>query len=113
MSRDDVYLIDILEAARLAMEYVRGKTREEFLNDVQVQDAVMRRLAIIGEAARRVSEATRQDMPELAWREMVGMRNIVVHEYDDVDLDVIWDAVTRDLPPLANALARRVPPEKP
>jgi uncharacterized protein with HEPN domain len=113
MSRDDVYLIDILEAARLAMEYVRGKTREEFLNDVQVQDAVMRRLAIIGEAARRVSEATRQNMPELAWREMVGMRNIVVHEYDDVDLDVIWDAVTRDLPPLASALTRRVPPEKP
>jgi len=110
MSRDEVYLLDILDAAKLALEYVCGKTREEFLADVQLQDAVIRRLAIIGEAAKRVSEATRESLPGLPWRQMVGMRNIVVHEYDDVDLSVVWDAVTRDLPPLVSELAQRLPP---
>jgi uncharacterized protein with HEPN domain len=110
MSRDEVYLLDILDAAQLALEYVRGKMREEFLADVQLQDAVIRRLAIIGEAAKRVSEATRESLPGLPWRQMAGMRNIIVHEYDDVDLSVVWDAVTRDLPPLVSELAQRLPP---
>jgi uncharacterized protein with HEPN domain len=110
MSRDEVYLLDILDAAKLALEYVRGKTRDEFLADVQLQDAVIRRLAIIGEAAKRVSVATRESLPGLPWRQMAGMRNIIVHEYDDVDLSVVWDAVTRDLPPLVSELAQRLPP---
>jgi uncharacterized protein with HEPN domain len=112
MSRDDVYLLDILVAARLALQYVSGKTRERFLGDVQLQDAVIRRLAVIGEAARRVSEATRLAHPSLPWHEMIGMRNIVVHEYDDVDLNVVWDAVARDLKPLVNALEKVVPPQE-
>jgi uncharacterized protein with HEPN domain len=110
MSRDEVYLLDIFDAAKLALEYVRGKTRDEFLAGVQLQDAVIRRLAIIGEAAKRVSEATRESLPGLPWRQMAGMRNIIVHEYDDVDLSVVWDAVTRDLPPLVSELAQRLPP---
>ena len=113
MSRDEVYLLDIFDAARLAMQYVRGKSRDEFLADVQTQDAVIRRLAVIGEAARRVSQTARQAMPDLPWRQMVGMRNIVIHEYDDVDLEVVWDAVTRDLPLLAAALAKRLPTQEP
>jgi uncharacterized protein with HEPN domain len=108
MSRDDVYLRDILEAARLALRYAHGKTRQQFLEDVQLQDAVIRRLAIIGEAARRVSEPTRAALGRLPWHEMTGMRNIVVHEYDDVDLDVVWDAVTLDLEPLARAVEEAI-----
>jgi uncharacterized protein with HEPN domain len=110
MSRDSVYLTDIIEAARLAQQYVRGRSREEFLADVQLQDAVLRRLSILGEAARRVSEAGRAARPDLPWHEMIGLRNVVVHEYDDVDLEVVWDAVTRDLPPVVKALEKR-PPE--
>jgi uncharacterized protein with HEPN domain len=113
MSRDDAYLLDILDAARLALQYVRGKTRDQFLEDVQLQDAVIRRLAIIGEAARRVSEPTRLAHPTLPWHDMVGMRNIVIHEYDDVDLDVVWDAVARDLEPLIAALQAAIPPPLP
>ena len=112
MSRDEVYLRDILEAARLALEYVHGKTREEFLADVQLQDAVIRRLAILGEAARRVSDATRAAHPGLPWHEMIGMRNIVVHEYDDVDLVVVWSAVMQDLSPLIRALEKSPPPSE-
>ena len=111
MSRDEAYLLDILESARLALEYLRGKSREEFLADVQLQDAVMRRLAILGEAARRVSETGRLSRPELPWHEMIGMRNVVVHEYDDVDVAVVWDAAQRDLPPLIRALEKTLPPK--
>jgi uncharacterized protein with HEPN domain len=113
MSRDEVYLLDILDAARLAMEYLRGKTREQFLEDVQAQDAVIRRLAVMGEAARRVSEARRRSLPQLPWREIIGIRNLVVHEYDDVDVGVVWDTVSRDLPALVAALEELLPPPSP
>jgi uncharacterized protein with HEPN domain len=112
MPRDDDYLLDILEAARLALAYTTGKTEEEFLKDSQCQDAVIRRLEIIGEAARRISAQTRAVLSDLPWNEMAGMRNVLIHEYDDVDLTIIWDAVQMDLPPLIAALEKIVPPKR-
>ncbi len=88
MERDRTYLLDIFEAAKLAISYVGNKMEQEFLADIQCQDSVIRRFEIIGEAARRVSEATRIEHPELPWSEMIGMRNILIHEYDDVDLAI-------------------------
>ena len=113
MLRDRQYLLDILISARLAMTYVSGKTREEFLVDIQLQDAVIRRLEIIGEAARRISEPTRLAFPSLPWRQVVGMRNRIIHEYDDVDLAVVWDTVQDDLPLLIAELEKVIPPEEP
>lgn len=107
MQRDNEYLLDILEAARLAVAYVGTKTKENFLKDIQCQDAVIRRLEIIGEAARRVSNETRQAFPALPWNDMVSMRNILIHEYGDVDLTVIWDTVKIDLPPIIAALGEK------
>ena len=69
----------------------------------------MRRLEVLGEAARRVSAATRADLPGLPWRQMIGMRNRMIHEYDRVDLAVVWETVVRDLPPLITALEGVVP----
>jgi len=109
MSRDDAYLLDILQAARLAVQYLHEATLEVFLDDVRLQDSVIRRLEIIGEAARRVSEQTRSQHPDLPWREMVTLRNIVIHEYDNVDLTIVWDTVKKDLPPLIDALDQIVP----
>jgi uncharacterized protein with HEPN domain len=68
MSRDNVYLLDILRAAKLAVGYLEGKTRQEFLKDTQCQDAVIRRLEIIGEAAARISKAAIIEMPNIPWR---------------------------------------------
>jgi uncharacterized protein with HEPN domain len=114
MPRDTANLLDILEAARLAAAYVSGKTKEEFLRDSQCQDAVIRRLEIIGEAARRVSDATRARLPHLPWSAMVNMRNLMIHEYDHIDLAVVWDTVQNHLPTLIESIARLVPPpEKP
>lgn len=103
MSRDDQYLYDILDSARLAISYVADQTKEEFLSDIQTQDAVNRRIAIIGEAANRISEES-QTMSTLPWKQMIGMRNILVHKYDDINLSVIWDTVKIALPQLVAAL---------
>ncbi|MBW2721666.1 MAG: DUF86 domain-containing protein [Deltaproteobacteria bacterium] len=110
MSRDKEYVIDILEAAKLALSYVSGKTKDEFLKDTQCQDAVIRRLEIIGEAARRISDETRATYPKLPWKAMVGMRNVMIHEYDDVDLVIVWNTVQNDLPPVVARLEKVVPP---
>jgi uncharacterized protein with HEPN domain len=80
MLRDNIYLIDILESARVALSYLGAKSWDEFFADIQCQDAVVRRIEIIGEAARRVSSETRSQYPEIKWREMTGMRNLVIHE---------------------------------
>ncbi len=106
MQRDKEYMLDILEAAKLAIDYIGDKSREEFFGDLQCQDAVIRRLEIIGEAARRISEETQAAHPDLPWSDMVGMRNIMIHEYDDVDLVIVWETVNNDLPPLIDALEK-------
>jgi len=111
MQRDNVYILDILEAARLAITYVGEKTKEDFLNDLQCQDAVIRRLEIIGEAARRISEKTKSTFWNLPWYEMVGMRNVMIHDYDDVDMVIVWETVKNDLPPLISELESILPPE--
>ena len=112
MSRDTEYLVDILEAAKLALAYVSGKSKDEFLKDTQCQDAVIRRLEIIGEAARRISDETRAKYGKLPWKAMVGMRNVMIHEYDDIDLVIVWDTVQNDLPRLVAALEEVVPPRQ-
>jgi uncharacterized protein with HEPN domain len=110
MSRDRQYLADILDAARLARSYVAGRSKEVFLADLQCQDAVLRRIEIIGEAAHRLSDATRQSLPDLPWRKVISMRNYVIHAYDAVNLTIVWDTVQRDLPSLITPLEPLVDP---
>lgn len=111
MSRDDAYLFDILESARAALEYARGKTKDEFLKNPLLQDAIVRRLEIIGEAAGRVSTATQEKHAHLPWQAVKGTRNRVVHEYDSIQLDIIWDILQKDLPSLVKQLEKIVKPE--
>ena len=108
MHRDREYLQDIIRAARLAMDYVAGVSMQDFLSNFQRQDAVVRRLEMIGEAARRVSKDSRDAMPELPWNRMISMRNMLIHEYDDVDYRIVWETVVNDLPPLVSALEKRL-----
>ena len=110
MPRDVAYLLDILEAAKLAATYVSAKTKEEFFCDTQCQDAVIRRLEIIGEAARRISHETRATLSGLPWSAMINMRNLMIHEYDHVDLGVVWDTVQNHLSTLIESIAPLVPP---
>ena len=104
MDRERAHLRDMLVAARLAIGYVAGITRDDFEEDVQRQDAVIRRIEIIGEAAHRLTDPTRQALSDLPWREMIGMRNVMAHRYDEIDLDVVWETVPRDLPTVVTRL---------
>ena len=106
MSRDDAYLFDILESSRTALEYMRGKSWDEFSKDPLLQDAVVRRLEIIGEASGRVTSATQKKHPNLPWQAMKGTRNRIIHEYDTIELDIIWDIVQQDLPLLVKELEK-------
>ena len=111
MSRDDTYLVDILESAKIAREYVAGKSWEDFQQDMQCQDAVLRRLEIIGEAARHVSPQTQKKYSHIPWRELAVLRNLVIHQYDAVDINQVWDTTQNKLPPLVGQLSNIVPPE--
>lgn len=110
MSRDDTYLVDMLESAKIALDYVLGKSWDDFSEDLQCQDAVVRRIEIIGEAARRLSQETRNKHPQIPWREITSMRNLVIHEYDVVDIGQVWDTIQNKIPSLIEELAKIVPP---
>lgn len=113
MWRDDSNLLDILNAARKVVRYCEGVPWEEFETNEILQDAVLRKLGIIGEAARRVSEETRKAHPEIPWADIIGMRNRLIHDYTRVDLRRVWDTVTDDIPALIERLIPLVPPEEP
>jgi uncharacterized protein with HEPN domain len=101
MKRPDArLLLDMLLAARRVREYVEGVSRQAFEADPILQDAVTRRLEIIGEAAARIAPETRALYSSVPWGQIVGMRNRLIHEYFRVDIDVLWQVVTGDLPPL-------------
>jgi uncharacterized protein with HEPN domain len=113
MRRDDGYLLDILSAARRVLEYARGIDEAGFLASAKDQDAILRQLTIIGEAARRVSDECRAKHPEIPWSEMTGMRNRLVHDYLNVKLGTIWQTIQQDIPALISLIEPLVPPEQP
>lgn len=105
MSRTyDDYLQDILEAASHAVIFLNGIEFETFAKSIEKQYAVTRALEIVGEAARNIPKEIQDLYPQLPWKEMIGMRNIVSHEYFGVDNQVIWRTVKEDLPPLCETV---------
>lgn len=95
----------MIEAIGRIVEYTSGLTREGFLADRMRLDAVVRNLEIIGEAAQRLSEQMRKRTPDIEWRQIIGLRNRIVHEYFGVDTEIVWQIVSHDLPKLRLRLA--------
>jgi len=101
----------MLQSAELIITYTAKSSKDEFVANVQLQDSVIRRLLVIAEAARRVSAATRQTLSNISWQEINGMRNRLVHDYDDVNLNIVWDVIQSAIPPLIAELKSQIPPE--
>ncbi|WP_019505800.1 DUF86 domain-containing protein [Pleurocapsa sp. PCC 7319] len=112
MQRDLQFLLDMLQSAELVIQYTAQCSKEELIDNIQLQDSVIRRLLVIAEAARRVSEMTQRSLSYISWQEINGMRNRLVHEYDDINLNIVWDVIQNDIPILIQQLKLIVPPEK-
>jgi len=98
---DDIsYLKDILDAIDRIETYVQGVTKDTFFDHLMMQDAVMYQIEIIGEASNHISDSFQEQHPDLPWMEMRAIRNKIVHDYRGIELDIIWDTVTNNLPVL-------------
>jgi len=111
MQRDRAYLVDIQLMARDALQFTEDMDYETFRKDRKSQLAVVRCLEVIGEAAKRLSDTFRNNHPSIPWSSMAGMRDVLIHAYDRVDLERVWTTLREDLPPLIKALDSIVPAE--
>lgn len=100
------YLRDILDYAQKAERFTAGVDFDAFCANEEKTLAVIRALEVIGEAARHLPRSVQQRYPDVPWKNMIGMRDVLIHGYFGVDLEVVWETVQRDLPPLQVAVAR-------
>lgn len=102
--RDKILVSHILDAIGAVERFVKGKSKEDFLKDEMLYSAVIKKFEIIGEAASRLSNEFRNVKKDVPWGEIIGMRNILIHDYFGTDLESIWDAIGEDFPKLREKL---------
>lgn len=94
------YIKDILNSINETEEFVEGMGFKEFVADQKTVNAVIRSLEVLGEAAKNIPDSLRKEYPEIPWAKMAGMRDKLIHEYFGVDLEIVWQVIHKDLPPL-------------
>jgi len=105
MQKDDrIRLQHMLDAAREALSFAQGRSREDLDHDRLLVLGLVKAIEIIGEAAYQISESTRAKLPDIPWEDIIGMRHRLVHAYFDINLDILWRTAQDDLPPLVSAL---------
>ena len=108
-SRDLIYVLDILNAACLVQSFTREVDKITFEQDLMLQSAVIRQIEVMGEATKRLSPSFRASHPEIPWRKIAGMRDILIHAYDRIDLDEIWITTQVSIPDVIPLLEQIVP----
>lgn len=109
MLKDDkVYIGHMLDKSREAVNKVKGRSRRDYDTDENLRYALVHLVQIIGEAARRISEENRKAYSNIPWSKVIGMRHKIVHDYIDVDFDIVWEVVNNDLPKLVTELEKIV-----
>ncbi len=106
MKNDAFYLQHILQSINRILEYTNGLSAADFEAAYLVQDAVIRQLEIIGEATKRLSEDFRNTNTSIPWKDMAGMRDILIHDYLNVDLNIVWKTAKAYIPPLKNEIEK-------
>jgi uncharacterized protein with HEPN domain len=105
MSREEsMYLRDIAQSCEKIMRYAKGLTQTDLLRDDRTYDAVVRNLELIGEAAKNLSDETKHQMPQIEWRKIAGLRDILAHAYFGVDNDILWDILQNKVAELAEVV---------
>ena len=95
-----LYISDILEAIDKIEKYTKGFTRAKFQKNTLVADAVSKNLEIIGEASKRIPASIKNQIPSIQWKKIIGLRNILIHEYSGIDKEIVWDIIEHKLPEL-------------
>lgn len=107
MSREyRLYLNDMIEACERVLRYTEGLNAHQFFSSDMVYDAVMRNLEIIGEAAKAIPDEVRTQAPDIEWRKVAGLRDVLAHVYSGIDNQIVWDVIHSKIPELLNALRR-------
>lgn len=107
MTKDNiVFLKHIIESIGYIESFIRSRIRDEFDKSVELQDALSRRLEIIGEAAKNIDDDFKQKHKEIEWKKIVGMRDVMIHKYFEIDLDLVWNTVKEDLPKLKKEISK-------
>lgn len=104
--KPDIFLFDIVKSIEEIERHTAGMSQADFLKDIKTQDAVIRRLEIIGEAVKNISPHFKSAYPRVLWQDIAGMRDILIHEYFGVDFDIVWDVVARNLPKLKKQIEK-------
>ncbi|MDS3859657.1 DUF86 domain-containing protein [Thermosynechococcaceae cyanobacterium BACA0444] len=100
MNRDQAYLLDIADACNTLLEFVEGMNLESFITDKRTHLAVLYEITVIGEVVKRLSGNFRTNHPEIPWRQIAGMRDKLIHDYNQVDLTLTWEVTQSSIPQL-------------
>jgi uncharacterized protein with HEPN domain len=94
------YLQDILDSIIETKEFIKGMEFEDFVEDKKTINAIVRSLEVIGEATKKIPDSLREKYPQIPWKRMAGMRDKLIHEYWGVDLEILWEVINNELPPI-------------
>lgn len=109
MSRDNAALLDIHNAARRILLFTAGLTKSDLAANEEKQSAILYQVIVVGEATKRLSNDFRNQHSDIPWRDIAGMRDILAHQYDRVNLDTLWDVIQKDIPELIELITPLLP----
>jgi uncharacterized protein with HEPN domain len=112
MQRDEASLLDIASAGNRVLQYAQGLSKVELSSNTEKQSAILYQIIVLGEAAKRLSPEFRHQHPAIPWKRIAGMRDIIAHQYDRIDIDILWDVIHTNIPDLLPMLEPLLtPPE--